>query len=154
MGSAGVGYDTIIGSLQHPCDLHVLLFFSRFPRVLLTNERLAQYVGYDVQQVAKSVDRLIGSAILSRSQNPNHEAILYVFTPSHSQEWIQQVVSTASTQEGRTRLIQSLKDLQLRRKAQRTRKRGGSGGAPSGSSECNDFARKDSETIQWLTRIS
>lgn len=112
----GVDYDTIIGPLRHPCDLHILLFFSRFPRVLLTNERLAQYVGYDVQQVAKSVETLIAAAILSRAQNSNHEARFYVFTPTQLQAWVQQVVSTASTQEGRTRLIQALKNLQLRQK--------------------------------------
>lgn len=115
-----MGDDAIIGPLQHPCDLDLLLFFSRFPRVLLTNERLAQYVGYDMQSVVKSVETLIDAAILSRSQNPNHEARFYVFTPSQSDEWVRQVVSTASTREGRTRLLRILKDLELRRKAERS----------------------------------
>jgi hypothetical protein len=115
-----MGDDAIIGPLQHSSDLDVLLFFRRFPRVLLTNERLAQYVGYDVRQVAKSVEVLIDAEILSRSQNPNHEARFYVLTSGQSDEWVRQVVSTASTREGRTRLIRILKDLQLRRKAERS----------------------------------
>jgi hypothetical protein len=48
-----------IGPLQHPSDLDLLLFFHRFPRVLRTSEKLAEYIGYDVKQVGTSLERLI-----------------------------------------------------------------------------------------------
>ena len=33
-----------IGILRHPCDLDLLIFFHRHPRVILTSERLAAYL--------------------------------------------------------------------------------------------------------------
>ena len=45
-----------IGCLRHPCDLDLLLFFSRHPRAYLITERLAQYVGYDLPLVAQSLE--------------------------------------------------------------------------------------------------
>jgi hypothetical protein len=143
--------ESIIGPLKHPCDLFVLIFFSRFPYVFLTNERLAQYVGYDEQQVARSVEILIGAGVLSRSQNPNHEARLYVFTRHPLQEWVRQVLSVASTHEGRNGLLRTLKERALPRKTDRSRRRNGSGSSPPDSSESRGFAA-NSEAIQWLTR--
>ena len=143
--------EPIIGPLKHPCDLFVLIFFSRFPYVFLTNERLAQYVGYDEQQVARSVEILIGARVLSRSQNPNHEARLYLFTRHPLQEWVRQVLSVASTQEGRNRLLRTLKERALPRKTDRSRRRNGSGSSPPDSSESGGFAA-NSQAIQWLTK--
>ena len=51
-----------LGCLRHPCDLDLLLFFSRHPRAFLVSERLAQYVGYDLPQVAQSLETLIAAA--------------------------------------------------------------------------------------------
>lgn len=42
-----------VGVLRHPCDLDLLLFFNRHPRALLTSERLAAYVGYDLNQIGR-----------------------------------------------------------------------------------------------------
>jgi hypothetical protein len=143
--------EPIIGPLKHPCDLFVLIFFSRFPYVFLTNERLAQYVGYDEQQVARSVEILIGARVLSRSQNPNHEARLYLFTRHPLQEWVRQVLSVASTQEGRNRLLRTLKEQALPRRTDRSRRRNGSSSSSPDSSESGGFAA-NSEAIQWLTK--
>lgn len=67
-----------IRSVRHACDLDLLLFFYRHPRALLTAERLISYVGYDREQVARSLDGMIEAGLLSRSQNPSHTARLYV----------------------------------------------------------------------------
>src|SRR2546426_4848583 len=48
-----------IGCLRHPCDLDLLLFFSRHPRAFLLSERLAEYVGYDLTQVMQSLETLL-----------------------------------------------------------------------------------------------
>ena len=66
-----------IRAVRHSCDLDLLLFFYRHPRTLLTGERLVSYLGYDREQVAKSLDGLIEAGLVTRSQNPSHTARLY-----------------------------------------------------------------------------
>jgi DNA-binding IclR family transcriptional regulator len=67
-----------IRGIRHACDLDLLLFFYRHPRALLTDEQLVASLGYDREQVAKSLDGLIEAGLLTRSQNPSHTARLYV----------------------------------------------------------------------------
>ena len=67
-----------IRGIRLACDLDLLLFFYRHPRALLTAEQLVAYLGYDREQVAKSLDGLIESGLMTRSQNPSHTARLYV----------------------------------------------------------------------------
>jgi hypothetical protein len=52
--------------LRDACDLDLLLFFSRHPRVVLSSEQLATYVGYELPQVARALDRLLGAGLLKR----------------------------------------------------------------------------------------
>jgi hypothetical protein len=96
-----------IGVLRHPCDLDLLLFFHRNPRAILTSERLAAYVGCDLNQLARSLDLLTNAGLLERSQNPTHAARLYVLkTPATG--WLPSVLDIASTPEGRQRLIDAM----------------------------------------------
>src|SRR5690348_6851986 len=97
-----------IGVLRHPCDLDLLLFFHRHPRAILTSERLAAYVGYDLNQLARSLDLLTNAGLVERSPNPTHAARLYVLkTPETG--WLPSVLDIASTREGREKLIRSMK---------------------------------------------
>ena len=64
--------------LRHPCDLDVLLFLYRHPRALLTRERLAAYVGYDLDQVVRSLDHLANAGLVQRVLNPTHAVRLYI----------------------------------------------------------------------------
>jgi hypothetical protein len=108
----GVSHDQtqqILGPLRHPCDLDLLLFFHRHPRVLVTSGRLAAYVGYDVKQVGRSLDTLMGAAVLQRSPNPTHEARLYALRVGSDDGWLDAVLAAASRDEGRGALIQALK---------------------------------------------
>ena len=98
-----------IGALRHPCDLDLLLFFHRHPRAILTSERLSAYVGYDLNQLARSLDLLTNAGLVERSQNPTHAARLYVLkTPETG--WLRSVLDIASTREGRQNLIHSMKE--------------------------------------------
>ena len=98
-----------IGVLRHPCDLDLLVFFHRHPRSILTSERLAAYVGYDLNQLARSLDLLTDAGLLERSQNPTHAARLYVLqTPQTG--WLASVLDIASTREGREELLQTMKE--------------------------------------------
>src|SRR3989441_4885242 len=70
-----------IECLRHPCDLDLLLFFSRHPRAYLITERLAEYVGYELPQVAQSLETVITAGLLRRSPGSTPPARLYVLTP-------------------------------------------------------------------------
>ena len=67
-----------IRGIRHACDLDLLLFFYRHPCSLLTSEQLVDFVGYDRERVAKSLDVLIEAGLLTRSLNPAHAARLYL----------------------------------------------------------------------------
>src|SRR5262245_34383474 len=102
-----------VGVLRHPCDLDLLLFFHRHPRAILTSERLAAYVGYDLNQLARALDRLTDAGLVERSQSPTHAARLYVLkTPGTG--WLASVLDIASTQEGREELIDAMKAMATR----------------------------------------
>jgi hypothetical protein len=98
-----------IGVLRHPCDLDLLLFFHRHPRAILTSERLAAYVGYDLNQLARSLNVLTDAGLLARSQNPTHAARLYVLETS-PRGWLSSVLEIASTREGRQTLLQAMRE--------------------------------------------
>jgi DNA-binding MarR family transcriptional regulator len=100
---------TSIGVLRHPCDLDLLLFFHRHPQALLTGDRLAAYVGYDLNQTARSLDLLTEAGFLRRSQNPTHAARMYVLqTPAAG--WLASLIDIASTPEGRRSLLDAMKE--------------------------------------------
>ena len=67
-----------IGAIREACDLDLLLFFHRHPRALLTREKLAACLGYDLERIEDSIERLIEGGLLTRSQNPARAARLYV----------------------------------------------------------------------------
>ncbi|MGH9330461.1 MAG: hypothetical protein ACRD09_08465 [Vicinamibacterales bacterium] len=56
-----------------------MLFFARHPRTLLISEQLAVWLGYELKQIAGSLDVLMAAGLLTRTQNPTHAARLYVF---------------------------------------------------------------------------
>jgi hypothetical protein len=102
-----------IGCLTHPCDLDLLLFFFRHPRAFLISERLAEYVGYELPQVAQSLETLITAGLLRRSPDSSHPARLYVLTPGSTRGgWLSSLLRIAATREGRLAVIQALKQRQ------------------------------------------
>jgi hypothetical protein len=94
--------------IQHPCDLDLLVFFHRHPRVLLTSEQLAARVGYDLKQVARSLDFLIERGLLSRSQTQTRVARVYLFGPDGAEAPVERLLQRGLTPEGRTALIRLL----------------------------------------------
>ena len=96
-------------TVQHACDLDLLLFFSRHPRALLTSEQLVAYLGYDRDRVALSLDGLIEAGLLTRSQNPSHAARLYVLGHGAPPDaGLASLLKIAATREGRMRVLQML----------------------------------------------
>ena len=94
--------------LRHPCDLDLLLFFNRHPRAIMSSEHLAAFVGYDLAQVAKSLDVLDRAGVLRRSLNPTHVGRLYTLIADQDVSWLPALVRAASTPDGRRTLIRLL----------------------------------------------
>jgi len=96
---------TRIPALQRPCDLDLLVFFAKHPRTLLTSERLARLLGYQLKEIAQSLDVLLGAGFLTRTQDLARRARMYVFAPGvANDESLPAIVEFASTREGRLAL--------------------------------------------------
>lgn len=95
-----------------PCDLDLLVFFYRHPRALLTTEQLAAFVGYDMKQIARSIDGFIDAGLLDRKQNSMHAARLYVLLLEDPQtDKLKTLLELASTRQGRGAILQLLDPL-------------------------------------------
>jgi hypothetical protein len=105
-----------IARIKTPCDLDLVLFFARHPDALMTSEQLALLVGYDLQQIAKSLELLVKRKLLRRTQNPTHPARLYRFRPDYWSPRFRDILKIASTVEGRRRIRHLLSARQLRPK--------------------------------------
>lgn len=97
-----------IGVLTHPCHLDLLVFFARHPRSLVTSEQLAAWLGYDLAQVAESLEVLLGGNLLTRTQNRTHAARLYVLGTEELDDWFPRLLSIGSTRSGRLALREAL----------------------------------------------
>jgi hypothetical protein len=90
--------------LRDACDLDLLLFFTRHPSVVLSSEQLAAYVGYDLPQVARSLDLLVGANLLRRSLNQGTSGRMYALEIHRSGEWLEPLRQTCATADGRRAL--------------------------------------------------
>ena len=97
-----------IGVLKHSCDLDLLVFFARHPRALLTSEQLASWLGYELVQVADSLEVLMRAGLLTRTQNPAHAARLYVLDFNTGGDWFPEFLALASTRVGRLAMREAL----------------------------------------------
>jgi hypothetical protein len=95
--------------LRDACDLDLLLFFSRHPRVVLSSEQLATYVGYELPQVARALDLLLGAGLLKRTLNQGGPGRMYVLEVDHAEEWLEPLRHVCATPDGRNALKVLLK---------------------------------------------
>ena len=95
--------------IRRACDLDLLLFFHRHPCALLTSEQLLAYLGYDREQVAKSLEGLIEGGLLRRSQNPSHAARLYILElHGPPAELLSSLLKITGAREGRLEVMRLL----------------------------------------------
>ena len=95
--------------IRGACDLDLLVFLHRHPRTLLTNEQLAAFVGYDMKQVARSVDAFGAAGLLERTQNPKHAARMYVLLLNGPQGGgLKALLELAGTRNGRGQILNIL----------------------------------------------
>ncbi len=99
--------------LRDACDLDLLLFFSRHPRVVLSSEQLATFVGYELQQVARALELLLAAGLLKRTLNQGAPGRMYVLEVDHAEEWLEPLRRVCATPDGRNALKALLKQRQL-----------------------------------------
>jgi len=87
--------------LRDACHLDLLLFFSRHPRVVLSSEQLAAYVGYDLVEVARALDLLLGAGLLTRALNHGAPGRMYILESGRAEKWLEPLQRVCATPEGR-----------------------------------------------------
>ena len=93
------------GILRRRCDLDLLVFFARHPNSLLPSETLAALLGYDLQEIAESLDVLVAGRLLQRTQTSAHAGRLYVFAgDAENRGWLPALLDLAFTRPGRLAL--------------------------------------------------
>lgn len=95
--------------VRSACDLDLLVFLHRHPRILLTSEQLATFVGYDIKEIAKSLEAFLEAGLLERTQNPMHAARMYLLVltgPRH--DGVRDILKLASTHHGQAALLEAL----------------------------------------------
>lgn len=96
--------------IRNGCDLDLLVFLYRHPRILLTSEQIAAFVGREMKQVAQSLDMFIAAGLLERTQNPTHAARMYLLELDGPQgDGFKKLLELASTREGRRVILEHLK---------------------------------------------
>jgi hypothetical protein len=120
--TAGANVLGAIG-LRNACDLDLLLFFTRHPSVVLSSEQLAAYVGYDLPEVARSLDLLVGAGVLRRSLNQGAPGRMYVLEIHRSGEWLESLRRMCTTADGRRALKAVLQQRQSQSEPANDRRR-------------------------------
>lgn len=95
--------------IRSACELDLLVFLHRHPRSLLTSERLAAFLGYDMKKIANAIEAFIDRGLLERTQNPAHAARLYVLVHNGPQSGgLTALLKLASTRQGRQEILELL----------------------------------------------
>lgn len=98
-----------IGVIRNRCDLDVLVYLFRHADALLTGERLAAAVGYDLKQVAGSLDTLVFGGLLKRTRSRADGLGMYVFGPSRTEEGaLASLLQMATSRAGRLEILRVL----------------------------------------------
>jgi hypothetical protein len=92
--------------IRGACELDLLRFLQRHPRTLLTSEQIAVFVGYDMKQVAKSIDLFIEAGLLGRTKNRLHAARMYSLVLNGQQgDGITALLELVGSKQGRRDIL-------------------------------------------------
>ena len=114
--------------LRETCHLDLLLFFSRHPRVVLSSEQLATYVGHHADNVARALGLMIEAGLLTQAQSVGGPGIMYVFEAHHLEQWLQPLRGLCSSPDGR----RALRTLLKQRRSMASTNGNGNGSAEHG----------------------
>lgn len=91
------------------CDLEVLVYLFRHADALLTGERIATAVGYDLKQVAGSLDSLVFSGLVKRTWSRTDGPGMYVFAVGRPADGpLASLLEMASSRPGRLQILEAL----------------------------------------------
>jgi hypothetical protein len=96
--------------IQNACDLDLMIFLHRHPRALLTSEQLAEFVGYNLKEIARALDAFIEAGLLERTtQQSMHAARLFVLLlDGPGGGGVRALLELASTRKGRQGMLEAL----------------------------------------------
>jgi len=101
--------------LRHRCDLDLLAFFPRHPRVLLSNERLVAVLEYDRNQIAASLETLIAAKVVTRTQHQTTGARMYAFEALDTDnDSLAPLLRTASARAGWLAILRALEGRRVK----------------------------------------
>lgn len=106
-----------VPAIAHASDLDLLIFFAKHPRTLMTSEQLAPLLGYQLSDVAHSLDALLSIGILTRTQNPARLPRMYCFAADGDGGWLPTLMTLGSTRAGLLALRQALSESRTSRTA-------------------------------------
>lgn len=96
--------------VRRACDLDLMVFFGRHPLSLLSSESLATFLGYDINQVAQSLDDMLAAGVIRRRQTTAHAARLYeLLVGGPASEWLGELLARAATRPGRMQLLDEIR---------------------------------------------
>jgi hypothetical protein len=95
--------------IRTACEFDVLVFFSRHPRVVLSDEQLATYVGHEIHEVARALQRLLSASLLKLVRNPSAATGMYLLAVERVEQWLGPMRQLCATPDGRHALRTSLK---------------------------------------------
>jgi hypothetical protein len=98
-------------AIRNACDLDLMAFLHRHPRILLTSEQLAGFVGYSLKDIAAALDAFIEAGLLTRTaQSSLHAARMFVLRLDGPQgEGVRALLELGSTHAGRRSLLKAMK---------------------------------------------
>lgn len=100
-----------IGIVQSACDLDLLLFLHRHPRILLTSEQLTEFVGYPLKDIAKALERFLEAGCLQRTAQSGHAARMFLLLLQGPQGGaVRTLLDMASTRRGRQRMLETIEN--------------------------------------------
>lgn len=96
--------------IRSACDLDLLVFLHRHPRILITSEKLSEFVGYPLKDVAKALEAFLDAGLLERTvQHTGHAARLFQLLLDGPQGGgVRTLLEIASTRPGRQGLLEVL----------------------------------------------
>lgn len=96
--------------IRNACDLDLMVFLHRHPRILLTSEKLAGFVGYGLKEIAGALDAFIAAGLVERTaQQSMHAARLFVLLLDSPQGGgVRALLELASTRAGRQGVLEAL----------------------------------------------
>ena len=96
--------------IQSASDLDLLIFLHRHPRSILTTEQLAGLVGYDLKDIAKTLESFIEAGMLRRmaQQSPHAARMFLLLLDCPQGRGLTTLLDLASTREGRQRILEAL----------------------------------------------